>query len=264
MDLGLGNRRAVVLASTQGLGAAAAEALLAEGARVAICGRDRDRLESTLGRLGRAYGEKRVIGSPLDVTDRGALVAFLRSVEERFQRIDILITNAGGPPPGAAAAVDAESLERAYHLTLRSAIDAIRTVLPGMRERRHGRVLAMTSIAVRQPIPGLALSNTLRAGLTGFLKTLAAEVAAEGALVNSICTGFFDTDRLAELFEARAKKTGRTPEEERERAESAIPTGRIGSPGEFGSAVAFLVSDRASYLNGVALPLDGGLSSALF
>lgn len=263
MDLGLKDRRAVVLASTQGLGLAVVRTLLDEGARVAITGRNQSRLDDVVGTLRDSHGADRVEGEAFDVIDKQALTGFLERVAAGFGGIDILVTNAGGPPPGPAADITNESLDAAYHLTLESAINAVNAVLPGMRERKYGRILALTSVSVRQPIPGLALSNALRAGLTGYLKTLADEVAGEGILVNSICTGFFDTDRLTELFEVRAARSGRSIAEERELAAARIPVRRIGKLDEFGSMAAFLVSDRATYLSGVALPYDGGLTQAL-
>ena len=262
MDLGLKEKCAVVLASSDGLGHAAAEALAAEGARVAISGRDPERLERARAGLAESCGE-RVFAERLDVTDGGALRAHLEGVRERWGSVHVLVTNAGGPRPGSAAGVADEALDAAFELTLKSAVRAVRTVLPWMREQGWGRIVAMTSSSVRQPIGGLALSNTLRAGLTGWLKTLSQEVAADGVLVNSICTGMFDTERLRELIDLRAGKSGRSPEEERAAMAADIPVGRIGRPVEFGAMVAFMASERASFLNGVALPYDGGASRHL-
>lgn len=262
MDLGLTDKACVVLASTRGLGFAAAEALLAEGARVALSGRDDARVAALRARLGGRYGDRARI-DPLDVTDLGALSRYLESVRASFGSVDVLVVNSGGPPPVAAAELDAAALARGLDSTFGYATQAIHTVLPWMRARRFGRIVAMTSLAVRQPIAGLALSNALRAGLTGYLKTLAAEVAADGVLVNSICTGMFDTDRLRELFEKRAAKSGRTVDEERARTLAEIPLGRLGRPEEYGALVAFLASERAAYLTGVALAYDGGASRGL-
>ena len=147
--------------------------------------------------------------------------------------------------------------------SLKSAVRAVLAVLPWMREQRFGRILALTSLAVRQPVANLVYSNVQRSGLTAFLKTLSNEVARDGVLVNSVCTGLFDTERLQSLFESRARASGRTAAEERELAAAALPIGRIGDPAEFGDLVAFLASERASYVNGVALPVDGGASSSL-
>ncbi|MBI5431605.1 MAG: SDR family oxidoreductase [Planctomycetes bacterium] len=262
MDLGLRQRSCVVLASTRGLGLAAAEALLAEGARVALCGRDPARVAEARARLAHEHGDRATV-DVLDVTALAALRAHLEAVKVRWGSVDVLVVNSGGPAPVSAADLDAEALARGLDGTLGYAAEAIHTVLPWMRARRWGRIVAMTSLAVRQPIPGLAISNALRAGLTGYLKTLATEVAADGVLVNSICTGMFDTDRLRELFEKRAAKSGRTAAEERARTIAEIPAGRIGRPEEYGALVAFLASERAAYLTGVALAHDGGASRAL-
>ena len=262
MDLGLADRSAVVLASTSGLGLAVAQALLAEGARVAISGREPARLARVGERLSAEHPD-RVLARALDVTDGPALTYHLEEARDRFGAVDILVTNSGGPPPGNAAETSEEDLDRAYQLLLKSAVRAIRVVLPWMRARKYGRILAMTSSSVRQPIAGLALSNSLRAGLTGWLKTLAGEVARDGVLVNSICTGMFDTERLQELFAVRAKKNARTPAQERALLEGEIPVGRIGRPEEFGALVAFLASERASFITGCAVSIDGGAGRAL-
>lgn len=262
MDLGLKHKVAVVLASTDGLGLAAAKALADEGARVAISGRDAWRLDRARTSLQEHAGGE-VLAECLDVTDGPALEAHLGAVRERWGTVHVLVTNAGGPRPGSAAEVTDEDLEAAFELTLKSAVRAVRTVLPWMRAQGWGRIVAMTSSSVRQPIAGLALSNTLRAGLTGWLKTLSSEVASEGVLVNSICTGMFDTARLNELIELRARDHGRSVELERAALAAEIPVGRIGRLEEFGATVAFLASERASFLNGIALPLDGGASRAL-
>jgi 3-oxoacyl-[acyl-carrier protein] reductase len=262
VDLGLSHHAAVVLASTDGLGLAAARALLAEGARVAIGGRDPGRLERALAELSELHGE-RVFGEQLDVTDAAGLEGHLERAREHFGSLQVLVTNAGGPPASPAADVDEAALEAAFELTLKSAVRAVRKVLPWMRAQGYGRIIAMTSSSVRQPIPGLALSNTLRAGLTGWLKTLSREVAAEGVLVNSICTGMFETERLRELIRTRAAASGRSIDAERAALVAEIPVGRLGRVEEFGDLVAFLASERASFLNGVALPCDGGASRAL-
>jgi 3-oxoacyl-[acyl-carrier protein] reductase len=261
MDLGLQDRVAVVLASTSGLGLAVARALLAEGARVALSGRDPERLARALGELAE-HGE-RVHGEPLDVTDGPAMDRHLAGVAERWGPVQVLVTNAGGPPPATALEVDDAGLSRSLDLTLRSAVRAVGAVLPGMRAAGWGRVVALTSISVRQPIPTLAYSNVMRAGLTAWLKTLARDVAADGVLVNSVCTGYFATERLEELFADSARAKGTTPEEAEALAAARIPAGRLGDPRELGDLVAFLCSERCSYLSGVALAYDGGLDTAL-
>ena len=262
MDLGLADKVAVVLASSDGLGRAAAAALLREGARVAISGRDPDRLAAARRELAANHGE-RVLAERLDVSDGTALEGHLVGVRERWGAVHVLVTNAGGPRPGPAADVDDEALRAAFELTLLSAVRAVRTVLPWMRAQGFGRIVALTSSSVRQPIPGLALSNTLRAGLTGWLKTLSREVARDGVLVNSICTGMFDTERLRELILLRAERNARSEAEERAALAGEIPVGRMGRLEEFGDLIAFVASERASFLNGAALPIDGGSTRQL-
>lgn len=262
MDLGLGNKAAVVLASSAGLGLACARALLREGASVAISGRDEERLARARAELGE-HGA-RLHAERLDVTERGALARHVDGAAQRFGRpIQVLVTNAGGPPPASATEVDDATLTRTFDLTLRSAIHAVQAVLPGMRAARWGRIVGLTSSSVRVPIPSLAYSNTMRAGLTAYLKSLATEVARDGVLVNSVCTGSFATERIEELFAANAKRSGRSVAEERAAHLARIPLARLGTPAEFGDLVAFLCSERCSYLAGVALAYDGGANPAL-
>lgn len=261
MDLELSDKVAVVLASSSGLGRAVAEALLAEGARVAISGRDRARLERTVADLAERHGA-RVRGEALDVTDRSALARHLEGVREQWKSIHALVLNAGGPPPATAQEVDDAGLDAAFDLTLRSAVHAAQIVLPWMKAQRFGRVVALTSMSVRQPNPTLVYSNVMRAGLTAWLKTLSREVAGDGVLVNSVCTGLFDTERLEELFVAQAERQKTTPEAQRAKAIATIPAARLGTCAEFGSLVAFLCSPRCSYLAGVAIPVDGGWNTA--
>lgn len=262
MDLGLENKVAVVMASTSGLGYAVAESLLAEGAKVAISGREPAKLHACLDSLASASGGN-VMGEPLDVTNGDALKAHLVRVKEHWGAVDILVTNSGGPPTGTAAEVTMDDLNKGFELTLKSAVIAITTVLPWMREQQWGRIIAMTSSSVREPIDNLIMSNTMRAGLTGYVKSLSREVARDGVLVNSICTGMFMTGRLRELFQLRAEKSGRSVEDEKAAMEAEIPVGRIGVPSEFGAMVAFMASEKASFLNGVAMAYDGGASRHL-
>ncbi len=261
MDLGLAGKTAVVLGSTSGLGLAVARALLLEGARVAISGRDAGRLRRAEGEL--ATQRERVFAEVLDVRQRAALEAHVRRVVERFGPVDVLVTNSGGPPHATALEVDDAGLDAAFELLVRPAIHAVQAVLPDMRARRWGRIVGLTSLSVRQPIPSLVYSNLMRSGLTAYFKSLASEVAQDGVLVNTVCTGYFDTERLEELFAANAAKRGTSVETERAQTNARIPLGRLGDPREFGDFVAFLCSERCSYLVGAALPYDGGLNSAL-
>jgi 3-oxoacyl-[acyl-carrier protein] reductase len=263
MELGIGGRAAVVLASSAGIGRGIATSLAEAGVRVALSGRDGDRLERTVGALRERFGEV-VYGEALDVMDGPALVAHLEGARARFGWVDILVTNAGGPPAGPAASLTLESLDRAYELTLKSAVRAIGTVLPWMRARGWGRIIAVTSSSVREPIPNLVLSNILRPALTGYLKTLAGEVAREGVLVNSVCTGAFETDRMLSLCRARAEASGSSVDEAIRQVGQGLPVGRVGQIEEYGALVAFLASEHAAFLTGAAIPLDGGASHGLF
>jgi len=257
MDLGIGGRVALVAAASRGIGYAAAYELAQEGARVFICSRDEGRVTEAASRIARETGAE-VRGVAADVTLDEDARRFVRAAEEAAGRVDILVTNAGGPPPGTFADTDLDVYRRAFELNALSAIRLAQLVVPGMRERGFGRVVNITSISVKQPIMGLLLSNTVRAGLTGWAKTLSAEVAAEGVTVNSVAPGYTMTERQVEVFEATARAMGKTKEELMALREAEIPMRRSASAEEIGAAVAFLASERASYITGVTLQVDGG------
>src|ERR1051326_5565935 len=221
MDLGLKDKVALVVAGSRGLGRAVAEELAAEGASVIICARDTATLAETTATIADKTGAH-VLGVPADVTDEAQIKHLVASGNERFGRIDILVTNAGGPPAGRFEQLTQEQWEQATQLTLYSAVRLAREVLPGMRARRWGRILNITSIAVKQPIDGLLLSNSMRAAVTGFARTLANEVATEGITVNNIMPGYTRTERLQELAEYMAEKQGVT-QSERGTWEQEIP-----------------------------------------
>lgn len=247
MDLGLAGRRAAVAAASRGLGRAAAAALAAEGVHVAICGRDRGRIEAAAASIG-PY----VIPVVADVGTAEGAAGFVHAARDALGGVDILVANAGGPPAGDFAAVDdVAEYARAFELNALSTIAMCRAAVPAMQAARWGRVVAITSIAVRQPIPNLILSNTARAGLTGFLKTLAREVAADGVTVNSVQPGYHATERVTELH-PDTTDLART-----------VPAGAIGDPSDFGTVVAFLCSETARYVTGAALPVDGGAYAGL-
>jgi 3-oxoacyl-[acyl-carrier protein] reductase len=247
MDLGLRNRRAAVAASTAGLGLATARALLDEGARVAICGRDPDRLAAAAASLG-----PDVVAIVADVgTEQGA-TDFVAEATERLGGLDILVANAGGPPSGSATAVSVDGYRSAIELNLLSTVAMALAAVPAMREQGWGRILAITSIAVRQPIPFLAASVTARAGVTGFLKSLATEVAPDGVTVNSIQPGSHLTDRLRNLHDGDV-----------DALRADIPVGRLGDAADFGAAAAFLCSEQARFITGTSLLVDGGASRGL-
>ena len=263
MDLGLKNKVALVAAGSRGLGRAVAEELAAEGASLVLCARDARTLTETASLIAENSGAH-VLAVPADVTVVDDINHVVSSGIDRFGRIDILVTNAGGPPAGRFDQLTREQWEEAIRLTLFSAVELAREVLPGMRERRWGRILNITSIAVKQPVDNLLLSNSLRAGLTGFARTLANEVAAEGITVNNILPGYTRTERLEELAQMMAEKQGISPGEVRAKWEQEIPMGRLGEPREFAALAAFLVSERASYITGTSIQVDGGWIRALF
>ena len=253
MDLGLGGRCAVVCASTGGLGEAVARALAAEGANVVVSGRRGDRAKQIAAELPSAVGVEVDLASPSGASD---LVAAAR---DSFGEVDVLVLNGPGPKPGPAASVDDEGLDTAVDALLRPHLRLLGLTLPGMRSRGWGRVLAVGSSGVAAPLPNLALSNLGRSALAGYLKTLAAEVAADGVTVNLLLPGRIATDRAAALDEGRAERSGRSIDDVREESRAEIPAGRYGDPAEFGSVGAFLCSEQASYVTGTAVRCDGGL-----
>lgn len=262
MDLGLKDKVALVAAGSRGLGRAVAEELAAEGASLVLCAREAQTLSETAAAIAESHNAH-VLAVPADVTVTDDIKRVVESGIERFGRIDILVTNAGGPPAGRFDQLTREQWERAIRLTLLSAVELARHVLPGMRERRWGRILNITSIAVKQPVENLLLSNSLRAGLTGFARTLANEVAAEGVTVNNILPGYTRTERLEELAQMMAEKQGISAAEFRGKWEKEIPMGRLGEPREFAALAAFLVSERASYITGTSIQVDGGWIKSL-
>jgi 3-oxoacyl-[acyl-carrier protein] reductase len=257
MDLGLKNKVALVAAASRGLGRAVAEELAAEGASLVLCARNAQMLTETSDAITRKSGAD-VLAVPADVAVVRDVTRVVASGIERFGRIDILVTNAGGPPAGDFEHVTREQWELATRLTLYSAIELARHVLPGMKERRWGRILNITSIAVKQPVENLILSNSLRAGVTGFARTLANEVAPLGITVNNILPGYTRTERVEELAAMMAAKEGISAAEFKARWEQEIPMKRLGEPREFGALAAFLVSERASYITGTSIQVDGG------
>jgi 3-oxoacyl-[acyl-carrier protein] reductase len=257
MDLGLKDKVALVAAASQGLGRAVAEELAAEGASLVLCARNPQTLAETAAAIAESSGAH-VLAVPADVTDVEQIARVVQSGEDRFGRIDILVTNAGGPPAGQFDQLTREQWEQATKLTLFSAIELTRAVLPAMKERRWGRILNITSIAVKQPVENLMLSNSLRAGLTGFARTLANEVASFGVTVNNILPGYTRTERLEELAQMMATKQGISSAEFRAKWEQEIPMRRLGEPREFAALAAFLVSERASYITGTSIQIDGG------
>jgi 3-oxoacyl-[acyl-carrier protein] reductase len=263
MDLGLKNKVALVTASSRGLGRAIAEELAAEGAAIVICSRDKKAISETASEIAETT-RAHVLALPADVAIPSDVKALIDAAISRFGRIDILVTNAGGPPAGKFETLTAEQWEEATRLTLFSTLELTRHVLPGMKERRWGRILNITSIAVKQPVDNLMLSNSLRAAVTGFARTLANEVAAEGITVNNILPGYTRTERIEELAQMMAEKLAITPDEFKARWENEIPMRRLGEPREFAALAAFLVSERASFITGTSVQVDGGWIKSTF
>ena len=245
MDLEIAGRCAAVAASSSGLGFETARALADEGARVALCSRDADRVSEAASTIGRGS-----VGFACDLSTREGANAFIQQTEEALGPVDILVANGGGPPPGGASGIDLDALQGALDANLVAMIALVERVLPGMRERGFGRILAITSSAVREPLPNMVHSNTARAGLAAYLKTLAGEVAPDGVTVNSILPGAHDTARVRALPAALV-----------DRLAAQIPTGRMGEARDFGRLAAMLCSGFAGQVTGTWLTVDGGAGS---
>jgi len=263
MNLGLENKIALVCAASQGLGFAVADELAAEGASLIICSRGKESLERAAAAIREKHGAQ-IVAVTGDLSVTADVERIVAAGIEHFGRIDILVTNTGGPPAGNFESLTAESWEAATRILLTSVLDLTRLVLPGMKARGWGRILNITSIASKQPVDNLMLSNSLRAAVTGFAKTLAGEVAADGVTVNNILPGYTRTERLEELIDFLAEKEGLTADEVKARWAAEIPMRRLGEPHEFGALAAFLVSDRASYITGSSIAVDGGWIKSLF
>ncbi|MEP6741028.1 MAG: SDR family oxidoreductase [bacterium] len=257
MDFGITDRVALVAAASKGIGFAAARELAKEGARVFLCARDEQRASEAAQKIHDETGAK-VAGIGADVTDDESVERFVNLVRERAGRIEILVNNAGGPPSTTFADTDLEMFRKAFELNALSAIRLAKLVLPGMQAQKWGRIVNITSVSVKQPIDGLLLSNTVRAGLTGWAKTVSTEVAADNVTVNNIAPGYTLTERQDELATARAKAMGKPKEEMIGLWAAQVPMRRLASPEEIAAAVAFLASERASYITGVTLQVDGG------
>jgi 3-oxoacyl-[acyl-carrier protein] reductase len=263
MELGIAGRPAVVAAASRGLGYAAALSLAREGARLAICARDQGALEAARDEIAAETGAQ-VIAIAADVAREEDAVHFVLEGAEALGGCEILVTNAGGPPAKRASQATDEDWPAAIDLNFLSVVRMVRAALPLMRKVRYGRVVAISSLVVKQLDPGLDISTAVRLATTGFLRSLAVEVAGDGITVNGVLPGRILTERLREL----ARAGGATTDEEvearlRERA-AAVPAGRLGDPTELGDVVAFLASERASYLTGAMIQVDGGLYHGLF
>ncbi|MBK8985874.1 MAG: SDR family oxidoreductase [Chloroflexi bacterium] len=260
MNLGLEGKAALVVASSTGLGLAVARQLVLEGAKVALCGRSAERLAEAAAELQAlaGEGETAVLAIPCDVTDADQITGLVEQTAAAFGGLDILITNAGGPPGGTFDTTDLAAWRSAIDLTLMSVVHLVKAALPHLRRSSAPAILTVTSVSVKQPIAGLLLSNVLRPGVVGLTKSLALELAPENIRVNSILPGWTATDRVNHIFEYRAATNGTTVEIERAKITHSIPMGRMARPEEFGNVAAFLVSPAASYVTGVMIQVDGG------
>ncbi|GAC1647654.1 MAG: SDR family oxidoreductase [Gemmatimonadaceae bacterium] len=257
MDLGLRGRVALVAASSRGLGRAVAEELASEGVDIGLCARGAAALRETADSIRREAGV-RVIDVAADLGDAADVERVVATTVRDLGPIDILVTNGGGPAAGAFEAHGPDAWRDAVRQVLESVVNLTRAVLPGMKARRWGRIINVTSIAVKQPVDNLILSNSVRAAVTGFARTLANEVAPFGVTVNNVMPGYTRTRRIDDLADRNARLRGTSPEAEVAVWERQIPMGRLGEPREFAAMVAFLASDRASYTTGASIPVDGG------
>jgi 3-oxoacyl-[acyl-carrier protein] reductase len=263
VELHLRDKVALVAASSRGLGYAIAHELASEGAAIVMCARGEARLAQAAQEIAAATGA-RVVPVTADLSKPEDVATLAQKALAALGRVDVLVTNSGGPPPGTFESTPPGAWKAAVDILLTSAVELIRALLPGMKERRFGRILNITSITVKQPVENLILSNALRAAVTGMARTLASEVAPYGITVNNVLPGYTRTERLVELAEATARRTGEGVEGFYARLEGEIPARRLGEPRELAALCAFLASDRASYVTAQSIAVDGGWIRGLF
>ena len=256
MDLGLKDKRALVAGSSAGLGFACARSLFNEGARVAICSRDKNRIEAAAASL--SEDRSRVLPLTCDLTREPEIINLVENTIRSFGGIDIVVANCGGPPPGKHDLITEKEWELAWNMTFMSAVRLVYAVLPGMKENGSGRIILITSVAAKQPVDNLLLSNSYRAGLLGFAKTMSQELGPFGITVNAVLPGYTKTERLESLAENISSQTGKSKADVYNDWIQSVPVGRLGIPEEFGQFVAYLASTQAAYISGTATAVDGG------
>jgi 3-oxoacyl-[acyl-carrier protein] reductase len=262
MDLGLKNRVALVAASSQGIGRATAEGFAAEGCRVAMCARNSQTLQAAADKIRKEYGVE-VLAEAFDVTDAAAVGRFVAAVVQKFGTVDICVTNAGGPPAKGFLAASLDEWQRALEMNFLSTVYFAREVIPHMQRQRWGRIITLTSITTKQPVADLVLSNAARAAVVGLVKSLANEFGKDGILVNNVGPGFTATDRLKELAKTRAAASGKTEQDLFEGWAADSPLKRLGQPREVAETIVWLASERASYITGQTVLVDGGAYKGL-
>jgi 3-oxoacyl-[acyl-carrier protein] reductase len=263
MDLGISNKVAVVLAASKGLGRAAAEALAAEGARVIIGSRNQEELEKTAQEISQKTGSQ-VVGFPVDVTDAAQAESFIAKAVQQFGRIDILVNNAGGPPFGPVESFDEAQWQSAFELNLLSTVRMTRLVLPHLKKTGSGRIINIVSMSVKSVLEGSVLSTSIRMGVIGMAKLLADEVGSDQITVNNVCPGMILTDRIRSSGIKKELAAGMTEEEALQKKAKTIPLRRIGKPEELAALIAFLASEKASYITGDTIQVDGGVMRSIF
>ncbi len=262
MDLGLKNRVALVAASSQGIGRATAEGFAAEGCRVAMCARNSHTLQAAADNIRKEYGVE-VLAEAFDVTDAAAVSRFVAAVAQKFGSVDICVTNAGGPPAKGFLSASLDEWQRALEMNFLSTVYFAREVIPYMQRQRWGRIITLTSITTKQPVADLVLSNAARAAVVGLVKSLANEFGKDGILVNNVGPGFTATDRLKELAKTRAAASGKTEQDLFAGWAADAPLKRLGQPREVAETIVWLASERASYITGQTVLVDGGAYKGL-
>jgi 3-oxoacyl-[acyl-carrier protein] reductase len=262
MNLGLKGRGVIVAASSQGMGLATAEAFAREGAQVAMCARTEKTLQEAANRI-RTQSGAEVYAEALDVTDATAVQRFTEQVAKRFGRIDVCVTNAGGPPAKNFLSLSADEWHKAVDLNLMSVVHLCKAVIPYMQRHRWGRIVTITSISVKQPIADLVLSNSVRAAVVGLVKSLSNEFGKDGILVNNVAPGYTATERLQELAQVRALAAGSSPQQICDSWAAETPVKRLGTPEEIANVILWLASEQASYVTGQTILADGGIYRGL-